>query len=92
MGLLLDFVNVLTTTENRLAQFSVYGRLCLFSLLPSLLIVAWYAFQTSRTMRSRTPIVGKPSGFLLPTWRARLRYVFDGVSMIREGYQKVRQI
>ena len=90
MGVLLDFVNVLTTIGNRLSQFSVYGRLCLLLLLPSLLIVSWYAIQTSRITRSRAPIVGKPSGYLLPTWRARLRYVFDGVSMIGEGYQKVR--
>lgn len=35
------------------------------------------------------PVVGKPPGLLVPVWRARLRYIFHGVEMIKEGYEKV---
>ena len=35
------------------------------------------------------PVVGKSSGLLFPVWRARLRYIFHGIEMIKEGYEKV---
>ena len=57
--------------------------------LPLSWILASNMLQNFLFKGLNAPVVGKSPGLLLPMWRARLRYIFHGIEMIKEGYEKV---
>lgn len=92
MGLLTEFLSVARPFEAALLQTTLLGQV-LFCL--SLLLIWTFVSKSLQKLFFRglnAPIVGKSPGLLLPIWRARLRYIFHGIEIIKEGYEKVALI
>lgn len=73
-----------------LSASSIRDQIILISALPSLCILV-SIFRSFRNLgHQHYPVVGKGGSIVLPTWRARLHYITQGVEMIKNGYLKVR--
>ncbi|KAI4098309.1 MAG: hypothetical protein L6R37_006539 [Teloschistes peruensis] len=71
-----------------LSASSIRDQIILISALPSLCILV-SIFRSFRNLgHQHYPVVGKGGSIVLPTWRARLHYITQGVEMIKNGYLK----
>ncbi len=89
MGLLLETVAIANGLQAAFLQRTVFEQLILLFSLPLSWTLMSYILQETRFRSLNAPVVGKPSGPVLPIWRARLRYIFHGGEIIKEGYEKV---
>ena len=89
MGLLIETVTIAKSLQAAFLQCTVFEQLILLFSLPVLWTLVSYVSQKTRFRSLNAPIVGEAPGLVLPIWRARLRYIFNGVEMIKEGYEKV---
>ena len=89
MGILLDATSAVNQLWLLLSKTSFVGQIILTCALPSL----WVLVGMLRTFRNpenrHVPIVGKGTSIVLPIWRARIRYINQGVELIKNGYLKV---
>lgn len=89
MGLFTEALSVARSFETAFLQTTLLGQVSFCLSLP----LIWNLFSNIlRKLFHRglnAPVVGKYPGLLLPVWRARLRYIFHGIEMIKEGYEKV---
>lgn len=89
MGFLFETTMVAKNVWLWLSGSSIRDQIILICALPSLCILV-SIFRCSRSLeRQHFPVVGKGESIVLPTWRARLRYITQGVEMIKSGYLKV---
>lgn len=91
MGLLVEVMAVPLRLRATVSEAVLHQRLVLILALPLLITLFSPVIHRLLARNQDFPIVGKQSGLLLPMWRARVRYVFKGAEMIKEGYQKVVQ-
>ena len=89
MGISVEILRVARSFEAAFLQTTLLGQIAFCLSLP---LIWTLISQLLRKLFSRglnPPVLGKPSGPLLPMWRARLRYIFHGIDMIKDGYEKV---
>lgn len=72
-----------------LAQSSFLQQAILVFAVPSLYLCISFAKSLLKQGQHDVPIAGKNASFVLPVWRARIRYITHGVEMIKNGYLKV---
>lgn len=89
MGLLVNSTSIARELWLLFSQTSILEQVILIFALPFL----WYLASSAKSFinhdRQNVPVMGKGAAIILPIWRARLRYITQGVDMIHEGYRKV---
>lgn len=88
MGFLFETVIVAKDVWLWLSGSSIRDQIILICALPSLCILVSIFRSLSSLEHQHFPMVGKGKSILLPTWRARLRYITQGVELIKNGYLK----
>ena len=92
MGILLETLSIARSLWAAFVQ-TTFLRQVSFCLSPALVWVLLLNIVQKHFLKGlNAPVVGKSPGLLLPVWRARLRYIFHGIEMIKEGYEKVAMI
>lgn len=89
MGFLMETSSVAQSFVAAFVQMTLVLQVSFCLSLPLIWTLASYMLQKFCFKGLNAPVVGKSSGLLFPVWRARLRYIFHGIEMIKEGYEKV---
>ena len=89
MGLLMETLSVSRSFVAAFIQMTLLRQVCFCLSLTLAWTLASNMLQRCLFKGLNAPVVGKSPGLLLPMWRARLRYIFHGIEMIKEGYEKV---
>ena len=89
MGLLTEALSVARSLVAAFVQLTLLHQVSLCLCLPLIWTLASDVLQKFCSKGLNAPVVGKSPGLLFPMWRARLRYIFHGIEMIKEGYEKV---
>ncbi|KAL8729321.1 MAG: hypothetical protein Q9166_004818 [cf. Caloplaca sp. 2 TL-2023] len=88
MGLLVESTTIAKELWLLFSRTSIIEQVILIFALPSL----WYLASSAKGLlnheRQNVPVVGKGAAIVMPVWRARLRYITQGVDMIHKGYHK----
>lgn len=77
--------HLLPTANNSLSPASYYT---IYMILISLVLCYLFDIASCRIPRVKVPVVGYRCIFE-PTWFVRLRFVWAGGSIVREGYKQV---
>ena len=89
MGLLVEALSVARSFVTVLVQMTLLRQLSFCLSLPLIWTLASNMLQKINFKGLDAPVVGKSPGLLFSMWRARLRYIFHGIEMVKEGYEKV---
>ena len=89
MSLLAELLSVARSFDAALLQKMLPSQVLFYLSLPLIWTLLSNILRKLFFRGLNAPVVGKSPGLLLPVWRARLRYIFHGIEMIKEGYEKV---
>ena len=89
MGLFMEMLSVAESFGAAFVQTTLLRQVSFCLSLPLIWTLVSNILRKFSFKGLNAPVVGKSPGLLLPMWRARLRYIFHGIEMIKEGYEKV---
>lgn len=89
MGLFTEALSVSRPFVTAFVQMTLLRQVSLCLCLPLIWTLVSDVLQKFSSKGLNAPVVGKSPGLLFPMWRARLRYIFHGIEMIKDGYEKV---
>ena len=89
MGLLMETLSLARAFVAAFVRITLLRQVSFCLSLTLIWTLASNMLQKTLFKGLNAPVVGKSPGLLLPMWRARLRYIFHGIEMIKEGYEKV---